>query len=177
AFTIAITLLATPIIEALTLGWSEPKLALGTAFAYWTLPQIFFYGMYAIIGQVLNAHGRFGAYMWAPVANNVVAIGFILFYIVTFGAYTAIPDAEQLAEWTPTHTVILAGRLTLGIIIQAVVLFCPLNRLGLGLRLKFGWKGMGLRHTGRLAGFTIVSMMVGNVSNRLINRLVTGATE
>ena len=177
AFTIAITLLAAPIIEALTLGWSEPKLALGTAFAYWTLPQIFFYGMYAIIGQVLNAHGRFGAYMWAPVANNVVAIGFILFYIVTFGAYTAIPDAEQLAEWTTTHTVILAGGHTLGIIIQAVVLFWPLKRLGLGLRLKFGWKGMGLRHTGRLAGFTIVTMMVGNVSNLLINRLVTGATE
>ena len=177
AFTIAITLLAAPIIEALTLGWSEPKLALGTAFAYWTLPQIFFYGMYAIIGQVLNAHGRFGAYMWAPVANNVVAIGFILFYMVTFGAYVAVPDAQQLAEWTPTHTVILAGGHTLGIVVQAVVLFWPLKRLGLGLKLKFGWKGMGLRHTGRLAGFTIVTMMVGNLSNLLINRLVTGATE
>ncbi|HEY4556984.1 MAG TPA: lipid II flippase MurJ, partial [Enteractinococcus sp.] len=124
-----------------------------------------------------NAHGRFGAYMWAPVANNVVAIAFILFYIVTFGAYTAIPDAQQLAEWTNTHTIILAGGHTLGIIIQAVVLFWPLKRLGLGLKLKFGWKGMGLRHTGRLAGFTIVTMMVGNVSNLLINRLVTGATE
>lgn len=177
AFTIAITLLAAPIIEALTLGWSEPKLALGTAFAYWTLPQIFFYGMYAIIGQVLNAHGRFGAYMWAPVANNVVAIGFILFYMVTFGAYVAVPDAQQLAEWSPTHTVILAGGHTLGIVVQAVVLFWPLKRLGLGLKLKFGWKGMGLRHTGRLAGFTIVTMMVGNLSNLMINRLVTGATE
>lgn len=177
AFTIALTLLAAPIIEALTMGWSEPKLALGTAFAYWTLPQIFFYGMYAVIGQVLNAHGRFGAYMWAPVANNVVAIGFILFYIATFGAYTAIPDAEQFAQWTPTHTIILAGGHTLGIVIQALVLFWPLKRLGLGLKLKFGWKGMGLRHTGRLAGFTILTMMVGNISNLLINRLVTGATE
>ena len=177
AFTIALTLLAAPIIEALTLNWSEPKLALGTAFAYWTLPQIFFYGMYAIIGQVLNAHGRFGAYMWAPVANNVVAIGFILFYIVTFGAYTVIPDAEQYAEWTSTHTIILAGGHTLGIFIQAVVLFWPLKRLGLGLKPKFGWKGMGLRHTGQLAGFTIVTMMVGNISNLMINRLATGATE
>ena len=177
AFTIALTLLAAPIIEALTMGWSEPKLALGTAFAFWTLPQIFFYGMYAVIGQVLNAHGRFGAYMWAPVANNVVAIGFILFYIVTFGAYVAIPGDQQLAEWSTTHTIILAGGHTLGIIIQAVVLFWPLKRLGLGLKLKFGWKGMGLRHTGRLAGFTIVTMMVGNISNLMINRLVTGATE
>ena len=177
AFTIALTFLAAPIIEALTLGWSEPKLALGTAFAFWTLPQIFFYGMYAIIGQVLNAHGRFGAYMWAPVANNVIAIGFILFYMATFGAYVAIPDAEQLAQWTTTHTIILAGGHTLGIVAQAVVLLWPLKRLGLGLKPKFGWKGMGLRHTGRLAGFTIVTMVVGNVSNLMINRLVTGATE
>src|SRR5699024_11088077 len=33
AFTLAITLLAMPIIQALTLGWSEPKLVLGTVFA------------------------------------------------------------------------------------------------------------------------------------------------
>src|SRR5690625_4799516 len=177
AFTIAITLLAGPIIEALTLNWSEPKLALGTAFAYWTLPQLFFYGMYAVIGQVLNAHGRFGAYMWAPVANNIIAIGFILFYIIMFGPYVVMPDTQQFSEWTTTHTIVLAGGHTLGILVQAVVLLWPLKRLGLGLKPKFGWKGMGLRHTGRLAGFTIVTMMVGNISNLMINRLVTGATE
>lgn len=177
AFTIAITLLAAPIIDGLTLNWAGPKLALGTAFALWTLPQIFFYGMYAVIGQVLNAHGRFGAYMWAPVANNIIAIGFILFYIIMFGPYVVMPDTQQFSEWTTTHTIVLAGGHTLGILAQAVVLLWPLKRLGLGLKPKFGWKGMGLRHTGRLAGFTIVTMMVGNISNLMINRLVTGATE
>lgn len=177
AFTLAITLLAAPIIQALTMGWDESKLVLGTVFAFWTLPQIFFYGMYAIIGQVLNAHGRFGAYMWAPVANNVIAIGFILFYIFSFGAYTGEPGSEQLSDWSTTQTVVLAGGHSLGILLQAVVLLWPLKRLGLGLKPKFGWKGMGLRHTGRLAGFTIVTMMVGNISNLMINRLVTGATE
>ncbi|MGO1537497.1 MAG: murein biosynthesis integral membrane protein MurJ [Yaniella sp.] len=177
AFTIAITLLAAPIIDGLTMNWAGPKLALGTAFALWTLPQIFFYGMYAIIGQVLNAHGRFGAYMWAPVANNIIAIGFILFYIIMFGPYVVMPDTQQFSEWTTTHTIVLAGGHTLGILVQAVVLLWPLKRLGLGLKPKFGWKGMGLRHTGRLAGFTIVTMMVGNISNLMINRLVTGATE
>lgn len=177
AFTIAITLLAAPIIDGLTMNWAGPKLALGTAFALWTLPQIFFYGMYAIIGQVLNAHGRFGAYMWAPVANNIIAIGFILFYIIMFGPYVVMPDAQQFSEWTTTHTIVLAGGHTLGILVQAVVLLWPLKGLGLGLKPKFGWKGMGLRHTGRLAGFTIVTMMVGNISNLMINRLVTGATE
>src|SRR5690606_23215654 len=98
AFTIALTLLAAPVIQALTMGWADAKLALGTAFALWTLPQIFFYGMYAIIGQVLNAHGRFGAYMWAPVANHVVAIGFILFYMFMFGAYDVSPHPQQVSE-------------------------------------------------------------------------------
>src|SRR5699024_9331185 len=177
AFTIAITVLAAPIIQALTMGWAEPKLVLGTVFAFWTLPQIFFYGMYAIIGQVLNAHGRFGAYMWAPVVNNIVAIGFICSYLVMFGAFAGESGDQQLAQWSTIHTVILAGGHSLGIIVQAVVLIWPLKRLGLGLKLKFGWKGMGLRHTGQLAGFTIITMMVGNVSNLLINRLVTGATE
>lgn len=177
AFTLAITLLAAPIIQTLTLGWDESKLVLGTVFAFWTLPQIFFYGMYAIVGQVLNAHGRFGAYMWAPVINNVIAIGFILFYIISFGAYAGEPGGEQLSDWSTTQTVVLAGGHTLGIVAQAVVLVWPLKRLGLGLKPKFGWKGMGLRHTGRLAGFTIVTMMVGNISNLMINRLVTGATQ
>lgn len=177
AFTIAITACAYPIMSALTLNWSEPKLALATAFALWTLPQIFFYGLYAIIGQVLNAHGRFGGYMWAPVANNAVAIIVIGVYLLMFGHYTGIDGSEQLAEWTTTHTLVLAGGHTLGIVVQALVLFWPLKRLGLGLRLKFGWKGMGLRTTGRLAAFTLITMVVGNLGNLIGARLVTGATE
>src|SRR5690625_4511960 len=109
AFTIAITVLAAPIIQALTMGWAEPKLVLGTVFAFWTLPQIFFYGMYAIIGQVLNAHGRFGAYMWAPVVNNLIAIRFTLFYLASFGPHHSEPGPEQLAAWTRTPTHVLSG--------------------------------------------------------------------
>lgn len=173
--TLVITVAAAPIIQALTSGWSGPKLVLGTAFALWTLPQIFFYGLYAVLGQVLNAHGRFGAYMWAPVANNVVAILVIGVYLVLFGSFSSGED--QLAEWSTAQTVLLAGGHTLGIVIQAVVLFLPLSRMGLRLRPKFGWKGMGLRSTGRLAAYTLVTMMAGNVVNLLVARLVSGATE
>lgn len=175
AATLVITVAAAPIIQSLTSGWSEPKLVLGTAFALWTLPQIFFYGLYAVIGQVLNANGRFGAYMWAPVANNVVAILVISLYLVLFGSFTAGED--QLTQWSTAQTVLLAGGHTLGIVVQALVLFIPLSRLGLGLRPKFGWKGMGLRSTGRLAAYTLVTMMAGNMVNLLVARLVSGATE
>lgn len=173
--TLVITAAAAPIMVALTSNWSEPMLVLGTAFALWTFPQIFFYGVYAVIGQVLNANGRFGAYMWAPVANNVVAIAVIGLYLVMFGSYQA--GGDQLAEWSTAQTVLLAGGHTLGIVVQALILFVPLSRLGLGLRPKFGWKGMGLRSTGKLAGYTLVTMMAGNVINLLVARLVSGATE
>lgn len=173
-FTVVFTLSAAPLMTVLTKDWSPGMLALGTAFALWTLPQIFFYGLYAVIGQVLNAHGRFGAYMWAPVVNNVIAIAVIAIYLVMFGRYSAGQD--QLTEWTAQQTLLLAGGHTLGVVLQALVLFWPLKRLGLGLRPRFGWKGMGLRSTGTLAGYTLITMVVGNVVNLLLNRLVTGAT-
>ena len=43
-------------------------------FARYCLPQVFFYGMFVLVGQVLNSRGRFGPMMWAPIANNVVAV-------------------------------------------------------------------------------------------------------
>ncbi len=52
---------------------SDEGLALAIAFAYWCLPQIFFYGLYTLLGEVLNARGIFGPFTWAPVLNNVVA--------------------------------------------------------------------------------------------------------
>ena len=54
--------------------WDAEALGLATAFAFICLPQIFFYGLYTLLGQVLNARGQFAAYMWAPALANLVAI-------------------------------------------------------------------------------------------------------
>src|SRR6478609_9131316 len=35
--------------------FSEDQRTLATAFAYWCLPQIFFYGVYSLFGETLNA--------------------------------------------------------------------------------------------------------------------------
>lgn len=174
AFTLVVVALAAPLMSILTKDWSEPMLALGTSFALWTLPQIFFYGMYAVVGQVLNANGRFGAYMWAPVANNLIAIGVIGFYIITFGRFTA--EQDQLQSWSTEQTWLLAGGHTLGIVVQALVLLLPLARLGLKLRPTFGWRGMGMRSTGKIAAWTLLTMTIGNVATLLYARLVSGAT-
>ena len=54
-------------------------------FAYFFIPQIFFYGMDSLLGAILNVRGRFGANMWTPVINNVVVILVGVLYIVTIG--------------------------------------------------------------------------------------------
>lgn len=174
AFTVLLTAAAYPIIMLLTRDWSEPMLTLGAAFAAWTLPQIFFYGMYAVVGQILNANAKFGWYMWAPVLNNLIAIGVILSFIVTFGSYAAGDD--QMAEWTARQTIWLAAGHTAGIIAQALLLLWPLSKLGFKIRPKFGVKGMGLKSTGKIAGWTLVAMLIGNIANLLYMRLISGAT-
>lgn len=155
--------------------WSPGLLSLGTVFTYWCMPQVFFYGVYAVAGQVLNAHGRFGAYMWAPVANNVIQLVMLGVYLILFGSYRFDP-AQQLHEWTGAQTLILAGGSTLGILVQALVLFVPLRRLGLGLHPDFSWRGIGLRHVGGMAAWTLAAMIVGNVTSLYYGRVVSAAT-
>ncbi|MCC3281790.1 MULTISPECIES: murein biosynthesis integral membrane protein MurJ [Arthrobacter] len=167
--------LAAPLVVSLGTRLSGDELALATTFAYWLLPQIFFYGAYAVIGQILNANGRFGAYMWAPVVNNLVAIGGLVLFISLIGRETT----EQFAPdtWTPTATLILAGSTTLGVVLQALVLLFPLKKLGLGLRPSFGLRGVGLGDTARVAKWTIITMLVGNGAYLVYTNVATIATE
>ena len=55
------------------------------AFARFCLPQVFFYGMFVLIGQILNSRGRFGPMMWAPIANNLISISVLVAYLGVFG--------------------------------------------------------------------------------------------
>jgi len=172
--TVLVTL-AAPLVVNLTTSLTGSNLALTTAFAYWCLPQIFFYGMYAVMGQILNANGSFGPYMWAPVVNNIVSIGFLVVFIALMG--TEQVERHSPDTWTSQQTLLLAGGTTLGIVIQALVLFIPLKRLNLGLRPKFGVRGTGLGRTGRLASVTIVTMLVGNGLYLVNQRIATIATD
>ncbi|MFT4468968.1 murein biosynthesis integral membrane protein MurJ [Arthrobacter sulfonylureivorans] len=168
------TLLAGPIISALTRDWTPVMLELGTVFAIWCLPQIFFYGLYAVVGQVLNAHGRFGWYMWAPALNNVVAIGTLGLYIALYGRY--LPGRGDPELWTGAQTAVLAGGTTLGIVLQALILLWPLGRLGLGLKLKLGWRGMGFAATGKVALWSLATMVIANTAYLFYGTIASSAT-
>lgn len=176
---LAITLSAGWIIPLLTTDFSDAQLSLAIIFGLWCLPQIFFYGLYAVLGQILNSYGSFGPYMWAPVLNNVVAIGGLLLFIVTMGSQQmqggqAITHTVQ--NWSTPQTMMVAGTATLGIAVQAVVLAWPVKRLGLGLRPRFGWRGIGLGRAAKIAIWTLGTMVVGNGAFLIYTKIGTIAT-
>ena len=65
--TVASVLLA-PVIVALyaTSSYTQEQIDLAVAFARYCLPQIFFFGLYTMLAQVLNSRERFGMPMFAP---------------------------------------------------------------------------------------------------------------
>lgn len=175
AITTLAMLLAPALVWIYATQWSPEQLALATAFAYWCLPQIFFYGLYTVLGEVLNARSIFGPYTWAPVLNNIVAITGLLAYIVIFGAD---PNGTQaLTAWSPAAIGLLAGSATLGVIAQALILFVSWRRAGIRYRPDFAWRGVGLRDTGKIASWSlgmIVVMQLGGIVTNNIASLASG---
>ncbi|KGM15149.1 hypothetical protein N867_11635, partial [Actinotalea fermentans ATCC 43279 = JCM 9966 = DSM 3133] len=162
---------ASPLIVRIFLDGEQAALA--TSFALWCVPQVFFYGVYTLLGQVLNARGSFGPYMWAPVVNNVIAIAGLVVFIAAFGTWEkpAHGAVEDLSVWTGGRVSLLAGVATLGVIAQAVVLIWPLRRLGFHYRPRRGWRGAGLGSAGRVAGWTFAALAVGQVGAFVVMKI------
>jgi len=167
------TLLATalaPLLTSLYAGSNADILPLAIAFAWWCMPQIFFYGLYTLLGEVLNARRSFGPFTWVPVLNNIVAIAGLVVFGFAFGFD---PDgARGVDDWTSGMVALLAGSATLGIAVQALVLFWFWRRVGLRFRPDFAWRGVGLRTAGRLAGWTfgmlLLTTLAGIVQTRVL---------
>ena len=167
-----VAVLAAPLIVDLYTPADYPtnEFDLAVAFARLWLPQVLFYGLYSILGQVLNARGRFGAPMFAPIANNVIAIATFLLFIAVAGTSAA---ADGIL--TTQQILILGVGTTLGVISQAVILFPVLRRAGFHWRPRFDWKGAGLGKAGGLAMWTIGLVLVNQATYVVITRLATQA--
>src|SRR6478735_1161788 len=169
--TALVTLAAPSVIELTTQGYSPQQQALAVSFAFWCLPQIFFYGLYALLTQVLNAHGAFGPAMWAPIINNVVAIAGLGMFIWIFGTNEFSP--HTLDNWGATQTLLVAGFSTIGVLSQTAILLVPVFRLKLGLRPRFGWRGVGLGHAAKLSVWTLLTAAVGQLAFLYVMRIAT----
>ena len=170
AVTVAATLAAGLLVRAYAQELTGSLLNLAVFFAVITLPQIFFYGLYALLGQVLNTRGRFAAFGWAPaIANLVAIIGLLAFMRLFQGHVTA-------AEWTPEMVWWFAGTATLSIVAQALILLVPLWRSGFRWRPRFGVRGIGLAATSRVAGWALGALLVSQVSYLVASQVMWHAT-
>jgi putative peptidoglycan lipid II flippase len=169
--TALVTLAAPWVIELTTQGYSPQQKSLAVAFAFWCLPQIFFYGLYALLTQILNANGAFGPAMWAPILNNIVAIAGLGMFIVIFGANQANP--HSLDNWDPSQTLLVAGFSTIGVVAQTAILLIPVFGLKLGLRPRFGWRGVGLGQAAKLSVWTLLTAAVGQLAFLYVMRIAT----
>ncbi|BDV32406.1 murein biosynthesis integral membrane protein MurJ [Microbacterium terricola] len=145
--------------------------ALATSFAYWCLPQILFYGLYAMVGEALNARRVFGPFTWAPIVNNLVSITGFTFFIIVFGQSGAVSD------WTPTMVALMGATATAGIVVQAGILFLFWRRTGLHVRPDFRWHGVGLAQIGRLAGWTFLMVLAGQLAGLVQAQVLSAAAE
>lgn len=149
----AITILmaaATPLLTILYAGGSAQMQSLTYAFTLWCMPQIFFYGLYTVLGQVLAAKGRFAMYAWSSVAANIISCCGFGVFILLFGK----ANREPLGFWNGTSLLLTAGFWTLGVAAQALVLFWPLMKSGIHYKPSWGIRDIGLRSMGPVAAWS-----------------------
>jgi putative peptidoglycan lipid II flippase len=139
--------------------------------ARYCLPQVFFYGMFVLVGQILNARGSFGPMMWAPIANNVIAVLVLVGYLVTVG-----PAESLCGGYSHGAEALLGIGSTLGIAVQFLVLIPYLKRAGFTFRPRFDFRGVGLGHTFRLGVWTVLFVIANQIAYTVVVRLASAGT-
>jgi putative peptidoglycan lipid II flippase len=166
-----VAVLAAPAFTSLYVdGSGKASSSLTTAFAYLLLPEIFFYGVFALLSAVLNAKQIFGPTAWAPVVNNLVVIFTILVVWVMPGDIdTANPSI------TDPKVLTLGIGVTAGIIAQAFLLVPPLLRSG--FRFKWRWGiDKQMKEFGGLALWILGYVAVSQVGYTINTRVLTSGS-
>jgi putative peptidoglycan lipid II flippase len=159
--TVVATALSAPIVDLYLPGATGSEHRVAVIFAYFFIPQIFFYGMDSLLGAILNTKGRFGANMWTPVINNVVVIA-------VFGLFFVVEGTNRTPSNISSFGINLLGLgTTLGIVIQSIALFPIVKRAGFSFRLRFDFRRAEVSEIGGMAGW-----MLGYVLSQFAANLV-----
>ncbi|MGW1682442.1 murein biosynthesis integral membrane protein MurJ [Saccharopolyspora sp. NPDC002376] len=163
-----LAMIAAPLLTVALVSESDASNRdLVTAFAYLLLPQIFFYGLSALVGAVLQAKQIFSPPAWAPVVNNLVVI-------VTIGALALMPGEISLnpVSMTDPQLLVLGLGVTFGVICQAVVQLPALRRTGFRMRWRWGWDRR-LSEFGGLALWMLGYVAISQVGLIALSRVAT----
>ena len=132
------------------------------------LPQIFFLGLFALLGQIANAKDRFGPMMWAPVINNLLAIALFYFLLVSRGDLSVANISSQDLLWLGLGT-------TAGYLAQALILFPVVIKSGVKLSLRFDWANSQIIKSFKLASWSFAYAMISQLSYLVTINIATSA--
>ena len=138
------------------------------AFALYCLPQILFYGLYGILGQIANAKEKFGPMMWAPISNNLLVIALFSYFI-------SVTDEISLETISDSQIALLGLGSTVGIALQALILIPTLKKSGLKLSFRRDWRGVGLDKAMRLASWAFIFVLISQIGFLITVNLATRA--
>jgi putative peptidoglycan lipid II flippase len=144
----------------------ETENQIAIAFTRYCLPQIFFLGLFTMLGQIANARGSFAPLMWAPIANNLVVIA-------VFSGVLILQHSLSISTITDAQIQLLGWGTTLGIIVQALILIPVVLRSGIKLKLRIGVEGLGKSFT--LAGWTLVYVLISQLGYLVTVNVATTA--
>ncbi|MBC9726448.1 murein biosynthesis integral membrane protein MurJ [Streptomyces sp. TRM68367] len=145
----------------------------GITFVRYFLPSIFFMGVHVVMGQILNARGKFGPMMWTPVLNNIVIIVTLGMFIYVYG--TAADSGMRVTSIPPEGQRLLGVGVLLGLVVQALAMIPYLRETGFRLRLRFDWKGQGLGKAVTLAKWTVLFVLANQAGAVVVTQLSTAA--
>lgn len=142
-------------------------------FVHYFVPSIFFMGVHVVMGQVLNARGKFGAMMWTPVLNNIVIIVTLGTFIWVYG--TSAHSGMTVSTIPPEGQRLLGVGILLGLVVQALAMIPYLRETGFRLRLRFDWRGHGLGKAATLAKWTVLFVLANQAGAIVVTQLSTAA--
>ncbi len=153
----AVAVLAAPLLASLFVGHTAgPDHSLVTKLNYLILPEIFFYGMAALLAAILNTRGHFAAPTFTPILNNIVVIA-------TAALFTTLPYAGKGAgrvlgtdNVTAAQVLVLGVGTTLGIVVQMLGLLPSLRKVGYRWKWRFDWGKLHLRELGKISAWMLV---------------------
>jgi putative peptidoglycan lipid II flippase len=154
-------------------SWDRASYDSAVTMARYCLPQVFFYGMFVLVGQVLNSRRRFGPMMWAPITNNIVSVAMLVTYLIVFGA-----GDPRHGPFTSGQALLIGLGSTVGIAVQLLVLLPYLRAAGVSLRPRFDFRDAGLGHTLRLGVWTVLFVVVNQIAYAVVVHLAsTGSAD
>jgi len=149
---------------------ADDQARLATFFLRVFAPQILLLGAAAVAAALINAHGRFGPPMFAPIVNNLILIAtFLLFAAVAAGTPTAGSVADDSGQ-----KLLLGLGATGGVAAMAAVNWWFVRRLGGRIRLLLDWRHPAVRRVAVLSLWTLLFVGVNAIGTAISFWLANG---